>query len=105
MARKKGMVALGVVFAVIGIFVLIPSAVSYNAATNRIQQCATLLGQLGQGLDANTAQMCNEASAAQPGYLGSLVLGIIIFLGSIAGVVLIKVDDRKKKEQQLQFVT
>jgi hypothetical protein len=49
------MVPFGVVFAVIGVIVLIPSVVYYSMAADKIQQCSTLLGQLNQ-LDVNTAE-------------------------------------------------
>jgi hypothetical protein len=40
-------------------------------------------------------QSSNEVTRAHASFLGGMILVIIIFFGSIAGIVLIKADDRK----------
>jgi hypothetical protein len=82
---------------VIGILIAIPSVYFYNLAGIRVQECQTFLGQVGQGLDSNTAEHCNAVSSLQSESLGGIVLGLILFITSLVGVTLVKRDDRRKQ--------
>jgi beta-lactamase regulating signal transducer with metallopeptidase domain len=83
---KKGIVAGGVALFIIGIIVFVPSNIINNVQNNNIQQCGTITGQLGQTLDQQNAQICNNATRYQSFASTGLIVGIIMLA---LGIVLI----------------
>ena len=96
--RNMGLVAGGVGLIVFGIIVLIVGFFISSYTQNNVSQCEQWYGQLGQILDSETAQSCQNVSMMQAASQSGIIIGIIL---AVIGVVCLGIGLSRPKNKQV----
>lgn len=93
-----GLVAGGIGLIVFGLVVLIAGFFISGYTQDNVSQCGQWYGQLGQMLDPETSQACENVSMMQAVSQAGIIVGIIM---AIIGIVCLGIGLSKPKNKQV----
>jgi hypothetical protein len=98
-----GLVAGGIGLIVFGIIVLGAGFFMNSYTQDNVSQCGEWYGQLGQMLDPETSQSCQNVSMVQAASQAGIIIGIILAVIGIVclGVGLSRANSKQSPSQQL----
>ena len=103
---RAGKVIGGIVLIILGIFVYIGSSIVNTASIQRVEECNSIIGQLGQALDQQTVEACNNALAGQSISYLFMAIGLLMAVIGIALVIIGSLQESKqKKESKAEPIT
>ena len=94
-----GLVAGGSGLVVFGIIVLITGFFMNSYTQDNVSQCGEWYGQLGQMLDPETSQSCQNVSLMQEASQAGIIVGVIL---AIIGIVCVGIGLSRAKTQSPQ---
>ena len=71
-------------YLILGILVLFSGIIGYGYTASELEECDSLVGEIGQSLDEETRQQCDRIGLANSVSIGAAAVGAIL---SIAGLV------------------
>jgi ABC-type antimicrobial peptide transport system permease subunit len=92
-----GLVAGGVGLVVFGIIVLITGFFINSYTQDNVSQCGQWYGQLGQMLDPETSQSCQNVSMMQAASQAGIIVGIIL---AVIGIICLGIGLSRAKSKQ-----
>jgi hypothetical protein len=92
-----GLVAGGIGLIVFGIIVLITGFFINTCTQNNVNQCGQWYGQLGQMLDSETSESCQNVSTMQAASQAGIIIGIIL---AVIGIVCLGIGLSRAKSKQ-----
>jgi hypothetical protein len=93
-----GLVAGGVGLVVFGIIVLSTGFFINSYTQDNVSQCEEWYGQLGQMLDPETSQSCQNVSVMQAASQAGIVVGIIL---AVIGIVCLGIGMSRTKNKKI----
>lgn len=93
-----GLVAGGIGLIVFGLVVLIAGFFISGYTQDNVSQCEQWYGQLGQMLDPETSQVCQNASMIQAASQAGIIVGIIL---AIIGIVCLGIGLSRSRSKQV----
>lgn len=94
-----GLVAGGVGLVIFGIIVLVAGFYMNSYTQDNVSQCGEWYGELGQMLDPQTSQSCQNVSMMQAASQAGIIIGIIL---AVIGIVCLGVGLTGSKDKQSQ---
>ena len=98
---RVGKIIGGIVLIILGIFVYAGSSIVNTESSQHVEECNSIIGQLGQSLDQQTVEACNNALGGQS--ISNIFMFIAIII-TIIGIVLVIIgsvqQSKNKKEKQ-----
>ena len=99
---RVGKIIGGIILIILGIVTYGGSSTLYTTTSQHVEECNSIISQLGQSLDQQTVEACNNALGGQSISNIFIFIGIIITIIGIALVIIGSVQQsKKKKERQL----